>query len=74
MKTTVSARVERWLRQSAGQCFCDACIASSIGIDCGVVASSTKRLGAKAYSSKYHGKCDCCSSVKHVTMLNGDAV
>jgi len=74
MKSTVAGRVEEWLRQSAGKCFCDACIATSIGIDSAVVSGFTKRLGAKSYSSKYRGKCDLCNNFKLVTTLNGNAV
>ena len=73
LKPTVAGRVEKWLRQSAGKCFCDACIAANVGIDSGPVSSFTKRMGAKSYSSKYRGRCDLCRGVKLVTMINGNA-
>jgi hypothetical protein len=73
MKTTVGERVEKWLRQSAGQCFCDVCIASGIGTDLSAVCNLTKRLGTKSYSSKYRGRCASCKNVKLVTIVNGSS-
>lgn len=71
MKSTIAARVEKWLRQSAGQCFCDECIATGVGMDFSAVCNSTKRLGRKSHSSKYRGRCASCNSVKLVTILDG---
>ena len=74
MKTTLGEGVELWLRQSVGKCFCDECISNGVGIDLSRACNFTKRLGAKSYSSKYRGKCDLCSGVKLVTILNRNAV
>ena len=71
MKSTIAGHIEKWLRQSAGQCFCDECIAENIGMDLAAVCNSTRRLGRKFYSSKYRGRCACCHGVKLVTILNG---
>ena len=64
--------VKNWLFRSPDQCFCDECIARSLGEDIGKVHDATRRLGGRWGSSRYTGRCDICKGVKPVTIVNGN--
>jgi hypothetical protein len=69
-RNTLYARIDVWLRDQSGLCFCHSCIASSLEIRNNPNLSSiTNRIGVSS-GSKYKGKCSLCGKVTTVTSAN----
>jgi hypothetical protein len=58
------AKVQNWLFERQGQCFCDDCIAREVGLE----RTSISRSLLGGGFSRYKGRCVKCSSVARVTI------
>jgi hypothetical protein len=72
MKSTITGRVRDWLGQSAGQCFCDECIAKNTGLDVRTVTQNAKQIAHSWGSSRYQGRCDLCDNLRIVTIVSSN--
>src|SRR4051812_48764077 len=64
---TLYHRVHDWLREHAGNCYCDDCIAQAQEAPRKSVSIATRRLGTEAGFSKYNATCDSCGDQRAVT-------